>query len=390
MDLSRRITCGLAVVAAFGVVACSTPNGGESEPTRTTASAQPAPAVTVAPFGNVDDTPVQLYTLTNKNGLVAKITNYGAIVTELHVPDRNGTLADIVLGFESLDAYVKGHPYFGAIVGRVANRIRNAEFTLAGKRYTLEANDKPHHLHGGRKGWDKVVWSAMPIDTAEGSALELTYVSKDGEEGYPGTVTAKTIYTLTNDNELKVDMEATTDKTTLVNMAHHSYWNLGGHNSGTILDHELTLYADHYTPGTPMVPDGRIHPVKGTPFDFTSAKAIGKELKRAGGSPIGYDHNFVVNGVPNQLRPVARLKDPKSGRVMTLSADQPGVQFYTGNFLNGSARGKGATYVQYAALCLETQKYPNAINVPDWQDQVILRPGQLYRHVMVHRFSAEP
>jgi len=390
MDLSRRITCGLVVVAAFGVVACSTPNGGESEPTRTTASAQPAPAITVAPFGKVDDTPVQLYTLTNKNGLVAKITNYGAIVTELHVPDRNGTLADIVLGFESLDSYVKGHPYFGAIVGRVANRIRNAEFTLAGKRYTLEANDKPHHLHGGRKGWDKVVWSAMPIDTAEGSALELTYVSKDGEEGYPGTVTAKTIYTLTNDNELKVNMEATTDKTTLVNMAHHSYWNLGGHNSGTILDHELTLYADHYTPGTPMVPDGRIHPVKGTPFDFTSAKAIGKELKRAGGSPIGYDQNFVVNGVPNQLRPVARLKDPKSGRVMTVSADQPGVQFYTGNFLNGSARGKGATYVQYAALCLETQKYPNAINVPDWQDQVILRPGQLYRHVMVHRFSAEP
>ena len=377
-------------MAAFGVVACSTPNGGESEPTRTTASVQSAPAITVAPFGNVDDTPVQLYTLTNKNGLVAKITNYGAIVTELHVPDRNGTLADIVLGFESLDAYVKGHPYFGAIVGRVANRIRNAEFTLAGKRYTLEANDKPHHLHGGRKGWDKVVWSAMPIDTAEGSALELTYVSKDGEEGYPGTVTAKTIYTLTNDNELKVNMEATTDKTTLVNMAHHSYWNLGGHNSGTILDHELTLYADHYTPGTPMVPDGRIHPVKGTPFDFTSAKAIGKELKRAGGSPIGYDHNFVVNGVPNQLRPAARLKDPKSGRVMTVSADQPGVQFYTGNFLNGSARGKGATYVQYAALCLETQKYPNAINVPDWQDQVILRPGQLYRHVMVHRFSAEP
>jgi aldose 1-epimerase len=390
MDLSRRITCGLAVVATFGVVACSTPNGGESEPTRTTASAQSAPAITVAPFGNVDDTPVQLYTLTNKNGLVVKITNYGAIVTELHVPDRNGAFADIVLGFESLDAYLKGHPYFGAIVGRVANRIRNAEFTLEGKHYMLEANDKPHHLHGGKKGWDKVVWSAMHTDTPEGPRLELTYVSKDGEEGYPGTVTAKTFYTLTNNNELKVDMEATTDKTTLVNMAHHSYWNLAGHNSGTILDHELTLHADHYTPGTPMVPDGRIHPVKGTPFDFTSAKAIGKELKRAGGSPIGYDHNFVVNGVPNQLRPVARLKDPKSGRVMTVSADQPGVQFYTGNFLDGSARGKGATYVQYAALCLETQKYPNAINVPDWQDQVILRPGQLYRHVMVHTFSAEP
>lgn len=390
MDLNRRITCGLAVVAAVAVVACSTPDGGESKPTPTTATVPAAPAISVAPFGNVDDTPVQLFTLTNKNGLVAKITNYGAIVTELHVPDRNGTLADIVLGFETLDAYVKGNPYFGAIVGRVANRIRNAEFTLEGKHYTLDANDKPHHLHGGKKGWDKVVWTAIPSDTVDGPRLELTYVSKDGEEGYPGTVNAKTVYTLTHDNELKVEMEATTDKTTLVNMAHHSYWNLGGHNSGTIFDHELTLYADNYTPGTPMVPDGRIHPVKGTPFDFTSAKAIGKELKQTGGTPIGYDHNFIINGVPNQLRPVARLKDPRSGRVMTVSADQPGVQFYTGNFLDGSVNGKGATYVQYAALCLETQKFPNAINVPSWRDQVILRPGEVYRHVMVHRFSAEP
>ena len=389
MNLNRRMTCGLAGVAAAAVVACSTPNGGESKPTPA-ATVHSAQAITVAPFGKVDDTPVQLYTLTNKNGLVAKITNYGAILTELHVPDRNGTLADIVLGFETLDRYVTGNPYFGAIVGRVANRIRNAEFTLEGKHYTLDANDKPHHLHGGKKGWDKVVWTAMPSDAVEGPRLELTYVSKEGEEGYPGTVTAKTVYTLTNDNELKVDMQATTNKTTLVNMAHHSYWNLGGYNSGTILDHELTLHADQYTPGTPMVPDGRTHPVKGTPFDFTSAKAIGKELKHVGGSPIGYDHNFVVDGVPNQLRPVGRLKDPKSGRVMTVSADQPGVQFYTGNFLDGSVSGKGATYVQYAALCLETQKFPNAINVPAWQDQVIVRPGDVYRHVMIHKFSAEP
>jgi aldose 1-epimerase len=359
----------VAILAALVVVACSTPKSGQSEPT---------------------NTPVQFFTLTNKNGLVARITNYGAIVTELHVPDRAGTLADIVLGFENLDGYVKGAPYFGAIVGRVANRIGNAEFTLEGKRYTLEPNDKPHHLHGGKKGWDKVVWTARTIDTADGPGLELTYVSKDGEEGYPGTVTAKTLYTLTNANELKVEMSATTDKTTLVNMAHHSYWNLGGHNSGTILDHELTLNADRYTPGSPMVPYGEIKPVKGTAFDFTRAKPIGKDLKQAGGSPIGYDHNFVVNGDPNQLRPVARLKDPKSGRVMTVSADQPGVQFYTGNFLDGSVTGKNTTYMQYAALCLETQKFPNAINVPAWQDQVILKPGQTYRHVMVHTFSAEP
>lgn len=386
----QRITYRVAVVATSAVVACSSPDNGQSVPTRPPGSAHSSPPIAVAAFGKIDDTPVQLYTLTNKNGLVAKITNYGAIVTELHVRDRNGALADIVLGFDSFEGYLKGHPYFGAIVGRVANRIRNAEFTLEGKHYTLEANDKPHHLHGGRKGWDKVIWSAVPTDTAQGPALELTYLSTDGEEGYPGTVTAKTVYTLTNEDELKVEMQATTDKTTLVNMAHHSYWNLGGYNSGTILDHELTLHADQYTPGTPMVPDGRMRPVKGTPFDFTSAKAIGKELKHDGGSPIGYDHNLVVNGLPNQLRPVGRLKDPKSGRVMSVSADQPGVQFYTGNFLDGSVRGKGATYVQYAALCLETQKFPNAINVPSWENQVIVRPGEVYTHVMIHKFSAEP
>ena len=362
----------LAVVAVLGFAACATTTRGQ-----------------FVPFGRTDNTPVDLYTLTNRHGLTARITNYGAIMTELYVPDRTGALSDVVLGFDNLDAYVAGHPYFGAIVGRVANRIGNAQFTLEGRPYALAANDKPHHLHGGRRGWDKVVWNAALRNSAEGPSLELTYVSKDGEEGYPGTVTAKTVYTLTHDNELKVDMEATADRTTVVNMAHHSYWNLGGHNSGTILDHELTLYADQYTPGTPMVPDGRVAPVTGTPFDFTRAKPIGRELKQTGLTPVGYDHNFVVNGNAGQLRPVARLEDPKSGRVMTLSADQPGVQFYTGNFLDGTARGKNATYVQHAGLCLETQAFPNAINVPAWRDQVILRPGQTYRHRMVHRFSVE-
>jgi len=271
---------GLAILAAIALAACST---SQSAP----ANEQRAPAVTAAPFGKVDDTPVQLYTLTNKNGLVAKITNFGATVVELHVPDKAGTLADIVLGFDNVEAYAAGGPYFGAIVGRVANRIGNARFMLDGKAYPLVANDKPHHLHGGRRGWDKVVWNASQADTAAGPSLELTYVSKDGEEGYPGTVSAKTIYTLTNDNELKVEMQATTDTTTLVNMAHHSYWNLGGHNSGTILDHVMTLSADQYTPGTPMVPDGRVLAVKGTPFDFTSPKAIGMDLKQIGNTPTG-------------------------------------------------------------------------------------------------------
>jgi aldose 1-epimerase len=375
------------VLAAAGVCACSASTDGQSTSARAAAE---KPATTAVPFGKLGDTPVQLYTLTNRNGLVAKITNYGATVTELHVPDRAGTLADVVLGFEDLDGYRNHTAYFGTIVGRAANRIMNAAFELEGQRYSLAANDRPHHLHGGRTGWNAVVWNASLIQAAEGPALELTYVSRDGEEGYPGTVTAKTIYTLTNDNELKVEMQATTDQTTLVNMAHHSYWNLAGFGSGTILDHELTLHADQYTPGTPMVPDGRVVPVKGTPFDFTSAKPIGRDLEQTGGNPIGYDHNFVVNGRSNQLRPVARLKDPESGRVMTLSADQPGVQFYTGNFLDGSTKGKGASYVQHAALCLETQKFPNAINVPAWRDQVILRPGQVYRHVMVHAFTSEP
>ena len=390
MRLMERITQGLAIAGAVGVVACVTPKGEQPEAKTAPAAETSPPATTAVPFGKLGNTPVQLYTLTNKHGLVARITNYGAIVTELHVPDRAGGFADIVLGFENLDGYIKGSPYFGAIVGRVANRIKNAEFTLEGKRYALEANDRPNHLHGGRKGWDKVVWTATAVDTAEGPALELAYVSADGEEGYPGTVTAKTVYTLTNDDALRVEMQATTDANTLLNMAHHSYWNLGGVNSGRILDHELTLYADRYTPGSPMIPYGEIRTVKGTPFDFTHAKAIGRELKEAGGIPIGYDHNFVVNGEPNQLRPVARVKDPKSGRVMIVSADQPGVQFYTGNFLDGSIKGKGATYVQYAALCLESQKFPNAINVPAWRDQVIVKPGQTYRHVMVHKFSAEP
>jgi aldose 1-epimerase len=386
--VTLRRTHRLAALAACALAACASPP--EQERHGTAPRETTIPAIVAAPFGRQDDTPVHLYTLTNKNGLIVKITNYGAIVTELHVPDRTGRLADVVLGFESLDGYLAGHPYFGAIVGRVANRIGNAAFTLEGTRYTLAANDTPHHLHGGTKGWDKVVWTAKTADTADGPSIELTHVSKDGDEGYPGTVTARTVYTLTHNNELKVEMQATTDRTTLVNMAHHSYWNLDGHDSGTILDHELTLNADRYTPGTPMVPDGRVLAAAGTPFDFTSAKRVGRDLEKAGGKPTGYDHNFVVNGEPNQLRLVARLKDPKSGRVMTVAADQPGVQFYSGNFLDGSHKGKGATYVQYAGLCLETQKFPNAINIPEWQDQVILRPGQPYRHVMVHTFSTEP
>ena len=353
------------------------------------APAKPA-AISKAPFGKVDGKDVDLYTLTNANGLVMKVMTYGAIITGLDVPDKAGKMADIVLGFDNLDGYVKGNPYFGATVGRVGNRIRDAKFELEKKKYTLAANNKPHHLHGGVKGWDKVVWDAAPSETPEGPSIKFTYVSKDGEEGYPGTVTATSVYTLTNKNELRVEMSATTDKTTLANMVHHTYWNLSGEGSGSIEDHVLTLHADKYTPGDPMVPTGKIKAVKGSAFDFTTAKAIGKDLKAAGGDPVGFDHNFVVNGDANKMREVAVLKDPKSGRVLTIDADQPGVQFYSGNFLDGKTVGKhGHAYAQHTGLCLETQKFPNSINVKAWRDQVILKPGQTYKHTMIHKFSAE-
>jgi aldose 1-epimerase len=354
----------------------------------TSATAAKPKAIKKAPYGKVDGKPVDLYTLTNTKGAILKITNYGATVTELHVPDREGKLADVVLGFDDVDTYTKKSPFFGAIVGRVANRIANATFELDGKTYQLNANDPPHHLHGGKKGYDKVIWKAEPKETKEGPSLKLTYVSPDGEEGYPGKLTATTVYTLTNDNELKVEMSATADKPTLVNLAHHSYWNLAG--GGPITDHELMIPATQYTPGkSGLVPDGTIKPVKGTPFDFTTPKPIGRDLKAAGGKPIGYDHNWVVDGDPHAMRVAAKLKDPKSGRVMTITADQPGLQFYSGNFLDGSTKGKGDDHAQYTGLCLETQKHPNSINVPAWKDEVILKPGQTYRHTMIHKFTAE-
>lgn len=347
------------------------------------------PAIDQKSWGQSEGQRVDLFTLTNASGVVLKVTSYGATVTELHVPDRDGKLADVVLGFESLDGYLEGGPYFGAIVGRVANRVRGARFTLEGKQYSLAANNGPHHLHGGVRGFDKVVWRAEPKETPSGPAIALTYVSKDGEEGYPGTLTAHVTYTLTDRNELVVQMDATTDQVTIVNLAHHGYWNLAGHDSGSILEHELQLYADQYTPGDPLVPTGVIAPVAGTAYDFRQPKPVGRDLAGTVGDPQGYDNNFVVRGEANALRPVARLRDPKSGRVLTLEADQPGVQFYSGNFLDGKLTGKGVSYAQRSGLCLETQRFPAAINVPAWAEQVILQPGQTYRHQMIHRFTTE-
>jgi aldose 1-epimerase len=387
----RAAAAGLGLMMAFSI-GCQGPQ---------------AMNVTHESFGSVDGQDVDLYTLTNDHGLVARITNYGGIVTELHTPDADGEMADIVLGFDTLDEYIASSPYFGAMVGRVGNRIALGRFGLDGVVYELATNNGPNHLHGGIKGFDKVVWDAKPRQTDDGPALELTYTSADGEEGYPGTVEARVVYTLTNADELRVEMWATTDKATPINLVHHSYWNLAGHQSGSILDHVLTIAADRYTPtDATLIPTGAIEPVEFTPFDFRMPKAIGRDIAQlppAGDDPGGYDLNYVLNGWEGgeggegggggpALRLAGTVTEPRSGRVMTISTTEPGIQFYSGNFLDGLAGKGGAQYDQHDGFCLETQHFPDAVNKEGkrgWPS-VILRPGQTYHHLMVHAFSTQP
>ena len=345
-------------------------------------------------FGKTPDgAAVDLYTLTNRNGVVAKVTNLGGIVTELWVPDKDGNKANVVLGFNKLEQYTDGHPYFGAICGRVANRIKAGRFKLDGEEHKLATNNGPNHLHGGVRGFDKMVWQAESKETRDGPALRLTYLSPDGEEGYPGNLTSVVTYTLTNDDELRIDYEATTDKPTIVNLTNHSYFNLAGEGSGTILGHELTLNADRYTPVDKTgIPTGQVAPVKGTVLDFTRPTPIGERIEEAAAQPPGggYDHNFVINGGgKGDLVPAARVRDPVSGRVMEVHTTEPGVQLYTGNYLDASEVGpSGHPYEKHAGFCLEAQHYPDSINQPDFPS-IVLRPGQTYRQTTVHRFSAE-
>jgi len=338
-------------------------------------------------FGETPDgKDVDLYTLTNANGLKTQITNYGGIVTTLYVPDRDGKLDDIVLGYETLDEYIANSPYFGALVGRCGNRIGKGKFTLDGVDYTLATNDGANHLHGGVKGFDKVVWNAEPIEAPDGPALKLTYLSADGEEGYPGNLKSTVIYTLTNDNELKVEYEAETDKATVLNLTHHSYFNLAGHGSGDILSHELMLTADNYTPvDEGLIPTGEIRAVKGTPMDFTTPKAVGARIKKVKG---GYDHNYVLNNSDGSLALAASVYEPKTGRLMEISTTEPAIQFYSGNFLDGSNKGKGALYNKHNGFCLETQHYPDSPNKPEFPS-VVLNPGEKYTHLTVHKFSTK-
>lgn len=354
-----------------------------------------APSLSSVDWGMVDGMPVHLWTLRNGNGMTMKVTDYGTIVTELWVPDAKGQAVDVVLGRPTVADYVARTQYFGCTAGRCANRIAKGAFTIDGKAFKVTANNGENTLHGGAKGFDKVVWKGVGTLTPNGPSVTFTYASKDGEEGFPGTCTAEVTYTLTMQNTLEVVMRAETDAPTVVNLAHHSYWNLGGHASGTILDHVLTLPADRYTPvDASLITTGKIDPVEGTPLDFRAPKAIGKDIGRLPATkddPGGYDHNFVVNGEPAAMRPCAVLTDPKSGRTMTISSNQPGIQFYTGNFLDGIPGKAGATYGKHAALCLETQAFPDSVNkqgVPGWPN-VVLRPGQRYEHRMVHAFTAK-
>ena len=353
-------------------------------------STKSSDTITHAAFGNTPDgTPVEIYTLHNSKGAEARIMTYGGIVVSLKTPDRAGKMADIVQGFESLAGYLKPNPYFGALIGRYGNRIGHAHFTLDGHEYQLPKNDGDNTLHGGNRGFDKRVWQAKEVN---GSTLELTYVSKDGEEGFPGTLTATVRYTLTDANELKIEYAATTDKPTVVNLTNHSYFNLSGQGEGDILQHQLTLNADKFTPvDKGLIPTGELKSVQGTPFDFRKATAIGARINQQDEQLLagkGYDHNWLLNRSGSGLTLAAEVYDPKSGRVMEVRTAEPGIQFYTGNFLDGTITGAGGkVYRQRYALCLETQHFPDSPNKPAFPSTV-LRPGQKYQTTTVFRFSA--
>ena len=344
-------------------------------------------------FGKLaDGTPIDIYTLSNGK-ITAKISSYGGIVTELHAPDKNGKSADVVLGFDSLEGYLAGHPYFGAITGRYANRIAKGKFTIDGKEYSLAVNNGPNSLHGGLKGFDKVVWKAEETTANGQPALKMTRTSPDGEEGYPGNLTVSVTYSLTPKNGLRIDYSATTDKPTVLNLTNHSYFNLAGPAAGTILDHELTLAADEFTEvDDNLIPTGKLGKVAGTPLDFTKSTAIGARIGQIPGEPGGYDHNFVVKGArAGAKEPVftAKVKDPKSGRVLNVYTTEPGVQFYTGNFLDGTVKGKGGVvYKKNQAFCLEAQHYPDSPNHAGFPS-TRLNPGETYTQTTIYEFSAE-
>jgi len=348
--------------------------------------------ITRQPFGQTKDgTTVYLFTLHNARGAEARISNYGGLVVSLKVPDRNGKLGDVVLGYDKLSDYIKDTPYFGALIGRYGNRIARGKLTLDGHEYTLATNNYPNALHGGNKGFDKVVWTPTVLVGPQGPSLKLHYLSPDGEEGYPGNLSVTAVYTLTDDNALKLEFTATTDKDTVVNLTHHSYFNLAG--KGTILNHVVMIPADKYTPiDSTLIPTGELAPVEGTPFDFRTPTAIGarinqdnEQLKFAN----GYDHNWVINKPLGQYGLMARVTEPTTGRVLEVYSNEPGLQFYSGNFLDGTLTGKGGWVYQFRdGFCMEPQHFPDSPNKPQFPS-VVLKPGQTFHNTIVYKFSTE-
>ena len=375
---------GAAAIILLGCAKKGTENSQEPK-----TEEQRAMTINVESFGKTPDgQEVDLYTLANINGIRAKITNYGAILVSLEVPDRDGKPADITLGYDKIDGYITRHPYFGATVGRYANRIGGAKFKLNDIEYTLAANNGPNHLHGGIKGFDKVMWKLEDIKAESDKAiLKLSYLSKDGEEGYPGNLACTVTYTLTKDGELKISYEAETDKATVINLTNHSYWNLAGQGNGDILGHELMFNADKYTPvDEGLIPTGEIRSVKDSPMDFTKPMTIGSRIGQVEG---GYDHNYVLNSSGGTLAQCARVYEPNSGRTMEIYTTEPGVQFYTGNFLDGSITGKsGKVYKKHYGFCLETQHFPDSPNKPDFPS-VVLNPGDKYTTNTIHKFDTK-
>lgn len=337
-----------------------------------------------------DSRKVTLYTLRNDKGMEVKIADYGGTIVSLKVPDKKGVFADVVLGFDNFADYESKSPFFGCITGRYANRIAGGRFNLEGQTYTLAVNNGPNHLHGGKVGFDKKIWKTSLLPSDKGIGLLMKYTSPDGEEGYPGTLTCEATYRLTNDNTLEIIYQATTDKPTILNLTNHSYFNLAGEGNGSILNHELTLFADQYTPtDDTLIPNGPLAPVKGTPLDFTSPHPIGERI----GSDfkplvqgVGYDHNYVISG-PAGLKKAAHVKEPASGRVLEVFTTQPGVQLYTGNHLNVTGK-QGHAYKSRDGFCLETQHYPDSPNHPTFPTAV-LRPGETYQHTCTYKFSVE-
>ena len=376
MKRISMVTLGLSALIAVSIISCNDQ--------KSTQDMDLKKGITKESFGNADGKEVFLYTLTNDKGTQVKISTYGGVVTSWVSPDKNGQMSGIVLGFDSLSGYLAKPPYFGALIGRYGNRIAKGKFKIDGNEYTLATNNGSNHLHGGDKGFDKVVWESSVANDSVPS-LSLSYLSKDGEEGYPGNLQVNVQYALTDEGELKIEYNATTDKPTVLNLTNHSYFNLSGDVANTILDHRLQVDADNYTPvDSTLIPTGQIVSVKGTPFDFTQAEKIGARIDSVKG---GYDHNFVLNSKDSTLKKVATLSDDISGRQLEVFTTEPGLQFYTGNFLDGTIKtSDGKALNKNSALCLETQHFPDSPNQSAFPSTV-LRPGQTYHSETVYKLS---